>query len=142
MRQPRRRGGGQRGGEAAVRQPPDPVAEHARGKAVRRHDYPGVLGRLREQRVADRREREVAERAAAVPALEAGAGEDELGPRRWIEALERREPVDAREAVPELPPPLGVEEVVGERPRVGVGEPERGQPTESTIALSRREGAP
>ena len=67
---------------------------------------------------------------------------DELGPRRRIEALERREPVDPRQAVPELPPPLGIEEVIGERSRIGVGESERGQPAESTVLLSRREGAP
>jgi hypothetical protein len=67
---------------------------------------------------------------------------DELGPRRRIEALERREPVDPRQPVPQLPPPLGIEEVVGERSRVGVGESERGQPAEGTVPLSRREGAP
>ena len=73
MRQPRRRGRGQRGGETAGREQSHPVAEHARGKAVRRHDHAGVLRRLGEQRVADRREREVAQRAVGRPSARSRA---------------------------------------------------------------------
>jgi hypothetical protein len=44
-----------------------------------------VRRRLVELGAADRRERQVAERAAAVPALEAGLGDSALGPCARVE---------------------------------------------------------
>jgi hypothetical protein len=142
MRQPRRRGGGQRSREGTVSQPPDPVAEHSRRERVRRDDHTGVLGRLRQQRVADRSEREVAKRATAVPPLEAWADVNALRPGRRIEVVERRQPVDACEAVSELPPSLGVEEVVREQGCVGLDEPEATNALNGLAPLSRRGEAP
>jgi hypothetical protein len=47
-----------------------------------------------------------------------------------VDAWERLQPVDAREPVPGLASNLGVEEVVGERLRRRLVEPERAQPLE------------
>ena len=65
----------------------------------------------------DRGQRQVAERAVAVPALVAGLGEEPSRPRVRVEVGQRLEPLDPREAVAELAAPLGVEEVLGERRR-------------------------
>ena len=85
---------------------------------MRGDDHPRSLRRIGELRLDDRRERQVAERAASVPALVAALGDLNLGPGGRIEIRQRREPVDPRQPVPGPAPPLGVEEVIGERLRV------------------------
>jgi len=62
---------------------------------MRGDDHPRSLRRIGELRLDDRRERQVAERAASVPALVAALGEDDLGSRRRVEVRQCREPVDA-----------------------------------------------
>ena len=84
--------------------------------------------RVRELRIADRRKREIAEGTVAVPALVAGLGVEPLRPRVRLQVAERLEPVDPAEPVAELAARLGVEEVLAEGRRVGLGEPERGDP--------------
>ena len=87
-----------------------------------------ALGRIGQLRIADRRERQVADRPLAVPALEAGLGDDPSGASGGIEPFEPRQPVDPGEAVPELAAPLCVEEVVCEHAGVPLREAERPQP--------------
>src|SRR6266576_2984047 len=79
-------------------------------------------------RLDDRCECQIAERAVSVPALVAGLADQALRPRTRIQ-LERprRQPLDPREAVALLAAPLRVAEMIGERARVGLGEPEAGQ---------------
>jgi len=80
--------------------------------------------------------REMKRRAAVEPVIGAGQrifGENRvqeakekwppLRARHGIEAGEARQPLDPREPVALLPPPFRFEEVVGERVRVGLGEP-------------------
>src|SRR5207248_1574677 len=85
----------------------------------------------------DRGERQVAERAAPLPALVTSLGDHALGLRARVETLQRLEPLDACEAVPTLAAPLGIEEVVGERPRVLVGEADRTEPSERIVRQER-----
>jgi hypothetical protein len=66
----------------------------------------------------------------AVPLLEAGILGLQPRPGRRVEIRQRREPVDPGDAVTGLAPSVGVEEVVGERPRVGLREAERSQAIE------------
>jgi hypothetical protein len=63
-----------------------------------------------------------------VPALVAGLGDEPLGLLRRIEPVESRQPFDAREAVPVLAAALAIDEVIRERSRIGLGEPERADP--------------
>src|SRR3954463_7679340 len=58
----------------AAGEPSRPVAEHAGGKAIVRHDEPRGLGRILELACADRRQSQVTERTAALPALVAPLG--------------------------------------------------------------------
>ena len=119
------------------------MAEHPGGEAMRRRDHARVLGRLRQLRVDDRREREVAERTPTLPALEAVRREHSLRPRAGVEVGKRLEPGDPRVAVPELAAPLGVVEVAEERLHIGVGEAERGDPRAGFLRLHvRRTSAP
>jgi hypothetical protein len=92
-----------------------------------RDDEPRVLRRSGQLRLDDGRERQVAERAAALPALVALVRDDPLRPRGRVQVGERRQPVDAREAVALLATRLGVEEVVGEDTRIALVESERPQ---------------
>jgi hypothetical protein len=87
-------------------------------------DQPCRLGRIVELAVADRSERQVAERAAPFPALVARLSDDALRLGRGIEAVERLEPLDPGEPVPALAAALGVQEVIGERARIGGREAE------------------
>ena len=119
------RGGGENADEAALRKLAHPVAEHPRGEAVPGDDHARVLRRVRQLSLDDARERDVAERAAALPPFEPRPIDDALGLRLRIEPRERREPADARDAVTALPPRIGVEEVVREDGGIGLGEAER-----------------
>jgi hypothetical protein len=74
--------------------------------------------------VADGRKRQVTEGSASFPALEARLGQNTLRPCSRIEVRQRCEPFDPGEPVPLLPPPLGIQEVVRERRRVGLREAE------------------
>ena len=113
MAEARRRRRGQHGQEPALGKPPHPVTEHPGGKAVVRDDEPCGFGRILELPRADRRQSQVAERAAALPALVAPIGLHALRLGRRIEARQCLEPAHARKTVPSLPARLGVEEVVG-----------------------------
>ena len=86
--------------------------------------------------VDDRRERQVAERAAALPALVALVRDDALGTRGRVELGQRGEPVDPRGAVALAAARVGVEEVVGEDAGLALGEPERPQAAEASSVLS------
>src|SRR5207249_4149598 len=113
--------------ETAVGEPARPVAEHPGREAALCDDDARVRGRIGELRVADRRERQVAERAAAVPSLVTRLRDDAFRGRRRIDVRQRRQPVDAAEAVAALPATLGVEEVVGKRLRIALREAESGE---------------
>src|SRR5204862_4608866 len=119
-------------------EPPHPVAERARGEAVRGDDDARAFGQLRELRVAHGLEREVAERAPAVPALVALLGDDPLRPRVRPQVGKRLEPLDSRVPVPELAAALGVVEVVEERLRVGLAEAEPAEPPQRLVRLQAR----
>jgi len=82
---------------------------------VRGNDHARPFRRIGKLSLHDCGESQVAQRAAAVPALVPALGDLDLGPRRRVEIRQRREPVDARETVAGAATPLGVEEVVGER---------------------------
>ena len=127
MSESRGRRRGERGDQSAVGQPANPVSEHPRRKAAVGDDDTRVVGRRGELCVADRRQREIAERTAPVPPLEARLVGDELGTSRGIEIFEGGEPLDPREAVATLPASLGGEEVVGECLRVAFVEAEARQ---------------
>src|SRR5262249_54253535 len=77
--------------------------------------------------VADRSQGQVPERAAPLPALEAGLRDDALRPSAWTQAGQRTQPFDAGDPMARLPPALGVEEVVGEHLSIGLGEAERAE---------------
>ena len=85
---------------------------------MRGDDHARPLRWIGKLRLDDRGECEVAERATPVPALVAALCDLDLRPRGRVEIRQGRKPVDAREPVPGPAPPLGVEEVVGERLRV------------------------
>jgi hypothetical protein len=106
------------------------VTEHAGGEAIASDDDARVLRWIGELRVADRGEREVADRAPSLPALEPALGEDALGPGRRIEAREGGEPFDTRQPVTGLAAAFCIEEVLGEDGGVALLEPERPQPGE------------
>ena len=94
---------------------------------MRGDDHPRSLRRIGELRLDDRRERQVAERPATVPALVATLGDLDLGPGGRVEIRQRREPIGSREPVTGFSPPLSVEKVVGERLCVIGGKAERPQ---------------
>ena len=104
-------------------QPSTPVGKQFEATTTR-----ACAGGLGELRIDDRGERQVAERAVAVPALVAGLGDQPVGARVRLQVAERLEPVDPAEPVAELAARLGVEEVLGERRRVRLGEAEGGDP--------------
>src|SRR5262249_35518151 len=87
--------------------------------------------------VADRGERQVAEGATTVPALEARLVEHPLRPGVRIDAVERLEPRDPGEAVTLFAAVLGVEEVVGERLRVALAEAERAEAVDRIVRQER-----
>jgi hypothetical protein len=69
-------------------------------------------GRTLQLARADRRQREVADRPAPFPALEARLRKDALRARARVEVGQRRQPVDAIETVTMLAARFGVEEVL------------------------------
>ncbi len=138
-------GCGSRRGEVAVSAATRPPSASLRtqwpsmpvGKAALGDDDPGMRRRTRERRPDDLVQHEVAERAAAVPALEALFRDQPVGPRAGVD-LEPLEPVDAREAVSHLPPSLGVGEVLDEHVDGSVGKPERLEPSPSLLLRHAR----
>src|SRR5262249_51957274 len=93
-----------------------------------RDDQARVLGTVHERGLDDRRQRQVAERAVAVPALVLVLVHLAPRARLRVDVGKRLQPVDPREPVPGLAVRLGEEEVVRERPRRAVVEPERAKP--------------
>jgi hypothetical protein len=91
---------------------------------VRGDDEAGVRRRRFELRRADLRERQIAECAAAVPAFETFVRNESLRPCRRIDVLLFK-PWDSGEAVPLLAAALCVEEVLGKRLGIALGEAER-----------------
>jgi len=136
--QARRRRRGQECGEARLGKPAYPVAEHPGREAVRGDD--DLRGRRRplDEPVADRAQGQVAERAAAVPALEPRRLGDTLGQRRRVDVRERGEPLDPRESVSALPAALRIEEVIREQLRVRLGEAERADPGTDLVRCHER----
>ena len=92
-----------------------------------RDDEPCGLGRILELTRADRGQRQVAERAAALPALVARLGDHAFGLGRRIEPF-RVSSQSTRASRARASRALGVEEVVGERARVLLREAERPDP--------------
>src|SRR5262249_13544831 len=82
--------------------------------------------------VDDRGQRQVTERSVPVPPLVTLLAKLAPRPRRGVDPRKRRQPVHARKPVTRLAPRLGVEEVIGERPRRRVVEAERPQTLERT----------
>ena len=93
---------------------------------MRGDDDPRVSRRGRDLRRADCTQREVAERAAAVPALEALLGLEPLGASVDVD-LTAGEPLDPRQPVAALAATLGVQEVIGQELRLALGEAELAQ---------------
>ena len=91
------------------------------------------MPRLRvDLRSADLVQGEVAEGPAPVPALVALLREQPLRRGGGIDLL-GLEPLDTREAVPLLSAPLRIEEVVGERLRLRLGEAEGAKPRQGVF---------
>jgi hypothetical protein len=132
MTETRRRGRRQDCDKAARSELASPVAEHSGREAVRGGDYAGMLRRRLELCGADRGERQVPERTAAVPALVAGRRDEPFGARMGIEPL-LREPLDPSEPVPSLPATLSLHEVLGEDLGLGLGETELPQARERLL---------
>ena len=112
--EPRRRRGGQGRHEPRLRKPAGPVPEDTGREAVRGDDDARPLGRRLELAANDRVERQVPERAVALPALVAGLREQPLRLRLRAQVRQGREPVHAGEAVSRAPSRLRVQEVAGE----------------------------
>jgi uncharacterized cupin superfamily protein len=93
-----------------------------------RDDQARRFRRILELACADRRERQISERAPALPTLETGLGDHALGFCGRIEARQGLEPVDTRQTVPALAAPFGVEKVVGKGAGVLFRETERTEP--------------
>jgi hypothetical protein len=93
-----------------------------------------VLWRRLDLGRADLRQGQVAERAASVPALVALPRQQPLGPGGRIDLLSLQ-PFDPGETVSLLAPSFGIEEVVGERLRLELGEAERAQPGQGVFRL-------
>ena len=128
VRQPARRGGRQERDEAPVGELPGPIAECAGGKRARADDEARPRRRVGELRRHDRRKRQVAERARAVPAFVARLGGNPDRSCGGIEARERLEPLDACQAMAGLPASLGREKVQRERLDVIAAKAERREP--------------
>jgi hypothetical protein len=86
---------------------------------------------------ANLREGQVAERAAPVPAFVALLRQQPLGTGGRIDRL-GLQPFDPGEAVSLLAPSLGIEEVVGERLRLRLGEAERAEPGQGVFCPQAR----
>lgn len=86
---------------------------------------PCPLGRLGHLSLDDARERQVPDRAVAVPALVSGFGRDPTRLGASIEIRQRRQPADPRDAVARTAAAVRVLEVVGKSPRVGLREADR-----------------
>jgi hypothetical protein len=91
-----------------------------------------VLRRRFDLRRADLRKCEVAEGAASVPALVPLLREQLLRLRDRIDSL-CFQPLDPGETVTSLAASLGIEEVVGERLRLALGEAEGAQPGQGVL---------
>src|SRR5262249_1957520 len=108
----------------ALCKPTHPVAQRARRETAGGDDDTGAGRRIAELGIADRREREVAESAGAVPALVAGLGAEALGPRGGGAVRRRLAHADPGHPVARLSTTLRIEEMVGEGHGVGIRETE------------------
>src|SRR5438477_10609566 len=111
------------------------MPEHPGGKRPLADHEARVRGRALELRADDAPEHEVADRTAAVPALEAVLLLEQLRLRGRFVALEPLEPGDARVAVSLLAPALGPVEVRPELLRIGLPEAERAQPSQAFVSV-------
>jgi hypothetical protein len=96
-----------------------------------------VPGRRPDLRRADLGEGEIAERAASVPALVPLLREQSLRLGGGIDVL-GLQPFDPREAVSLLAAPLRIEEVIGERLRLTLGEAEGAKPGQGVFGPQPR----
>jgi hypothetical protein len=115
---------GQRRDEAPLGQTPNPTAEEAGRKAAGGDDDPRPGRRLRELRLDDPRQGEIAERAVSVPALVSRLRDDPTRLGKRIQAGERGQPTDPGDPMPRAPAPVGLLEVVGQEASVALGETE------------------
>ena len=111
------------------------MPEHPGRERPLADDEPRRRGRTLELRAHDAGEHEVADRAAAVPALEALRllEQRRLGTR--VVALEPLEPRNACMTVPLLPPALRRVEVHPQLLRIGLAEAERAQPAQALLSV-------
>jgi len=130
-----RRGCSQHADEAALGEAADVIAEHPGREGALADDEARMRGRPRELSAHDVPEHEVADRARAVPALEALLVLDQPRLGRRVVALELLEPWDPRMPVPLLAAPLGCVEVRPELLRVGLRKAELPQPAESLVSV-------
>ena len=96
-----------------------------------------MLRRRLDLRHADLRKREVAEGAASVPALVPLLRQQPLRLRDRIDDL-CFEPLDPGQTVASLAASFGIEEVVGERLRLVLGEAEGEEPGQGVFGLQPR----
>ena len=146
MRQAAGRGGGQQPRPGRRRRAAAPSSRACRsGTSCEQTTRRERGGRRRELRRDDRGERQVAERAGAVPALVLRLRDDALRARRRVELRPRLEPLDPREPVARLAVRLGGEEVVGEGLDVGSARKpsaaSRGRASSGRNRIRRRAGA-
>ena len=113
MRQATRRRCGENADETTLGESPHPVAEHPCRKASSSDDHASAFRWVGDGRAHDLLEHEVAERTVPVPALEALLRFEQERTSCRIE-VERLEPVDPRETVPDLPAPFRVLEMCDE----------------------------
>ena len=139
MRQARGRSRGEHGHETCLCEAAHVEAERAGREAVRRRDHPDRVRRVCDRPVTDARQRQVAEGACPVPALEATFAAE---PPRLGAEVERLllQPRQTREAVPRLAAPLGLREGVGDDACVGVRETEPHEPGARLVARHHRAG--
>ena len=104
------------------------MAEHARREASCRRDHLDDRRRVRLQVLADRRQRQVTERASPLPEIETGRRGGFPGTRPRIEVGKGLQPVDARNTVAGLAALLRIEKVVGQDAGVSGRETEAFEP--------------
>jgi hypothetical protein len=89
---------------------------------VRGDHEPRTLGWVEELCLDDPRQDEIAQSPIPVPALIGVLDHNALGPSPWVEVGQRSQPWDPGGAVPLPPAPVGILEMVGQEPGVGLAE--------------------
>src|SRR6188472_2119052 len=144
MAEPPRRRRSEERDEAILGEPPDVVPEHPRRERPLADDETRMCRRALELDADDAAEHEIADRAAAVPALEPVLLLQQLRLGRGVESLEPFEPGNPRVTVTLLPTALRPVEVRPQLLRVGLAEAESPQPAEALLSVhgSSRQARP